>query len=57
MVEIFRITTESLAKASWTRCRSMADRKSGATWDSVSDAVRDAWRKGALSDLTEAEEA
>ena len=57
MKEIFRITTESLAKASWTRCRNMEDRKSGATWDSVSDAVRDAWRKGALSDLTEAEEA
>lgn len=38
---------EAVAEAEWTRCRSLADRKSRATWASISEAERDAWRGGA----------
>jgi|HubBroStandDraft_6_1064221.scaffolds.fasta_scaffold1096045_2 hypothetical protein len=40
---------ERAAKAEWTRCRSSADRKSGITWEELTESTRDAWRKGALN--------
>lgn len=38
---------ERAAEAEWTRCRSSADRKSGATWNGQTEGVKEAWRKGA----------
>jgi len=37
---------EKASKATWERCRSSADRKSGATWESVTEETRNAWRDG-----------
>jgi hypothetical protein len=38
---------ERAAEAEWTRCRSLTDRKSGATWEQQTEATKDAWRIGA----------
>ncbi len=45
----FNAGIERAAEAEWTRCRSLADRKSGATWEEQTEATKDAWRKGALN--------
>lgn len=43
---------EAMAEATWYRCRGMVERKTGATWETISEAYRDAWRGGAFHALT-----
>ena len=45
---------EKLARASWGRCRTLAQRKDGSTWESISPEERLAWLNGAAADLREA---
>lgn len=45
---------EQLAQAMWTRCRSLQERKEGATWDSITDKHRQAWIDGLTADLESA---
>lgn len=40
-----------LAEVSWTRCRSMNERKQGATWGDIPQSYKDAWIAGAKADL------
>ena len=37
---------EAASKADWERCRSLTDRKSGVTWEELTEATRAAWRIG-----------
>lgn len=43
---------EAAAETEWLRCRNLADRKAGKTWDDMSEQVKDAWRNGTRSALS-----
>lgn len=46
---------ERLARATWYRCRSLSERKEGATWESISSEYRQAWIDGTIADLEAAQ--
>jgi hypothetical protein len=51
-VSVDETALEAAAEAEWTRCRSLAERKSGATWAAQTDKVRAAWRVGAENSVS-----
>ncbi len=44
----------TLAASTWYRCRTLAQRKDGSTWESISAAERTAWVGGLRTDLERA---
>jgi hypothetical protein len=42
---------ESLARSTWDRCRSLRERKEGATWETITPEYRKAWIDGTVADL------